>query len=107
MPGILKNLLDRMTSLEQERKALKGKGCGIVVSYQEEGAIQVVKDLMIVLNEMGFWFPPFSFLYAREEELYGEDIRAGAYQLGRNLLLFYRALKEVPAQEWWEREAVD
>ncbi len=100
MPGHLKTFLDRLTSLENVGKLLDGKVAGFVAAAREDGASAVIRDLMLILNDMGFLMPPYAFTYTtrRPPE---QDVWAVRYaqQLGRNLARMLRIRGEEP---WWQ-----
>lgn len=95
MSGRMKNLIDRLTSLENVNKMLDGKIGGFVVTAQEDGAMMTILQLMGTLNDMGFIFPPYAFTYSVNFLDPLKDIEAVEYadRLGRNLVLMHRLVK--------------
>ena len=66
--GHLKNLIDRMTSLENMifidgRSWAEGKVCGIIAVGNDSGAIMAISYLMVTFNSMGFAIPPWALAY--------------------------------------------
>ncbi len=64
--GHLKNLIDRMTSLENVifvsgRSLVEGKVAGFIAVGAESGNIAAISQLMIALNSMGAAIPPWAF----------------------------------------------
>ncbi len=100
LPGHFKTFLDRCTSLENAGKLLDGKVGGVVVSAREGGAIGVIQHLLVILNDMGIWVPPYGFSYVVEKSL-EEDVWAVRYarQLGINLIRAWRLLHDTGP--WW------
>jgi multimeric flavodoxin WrbA len=97
--GLMKNLIDRMTCLEHERKLLDGKVGGILCSYEEEGASTTISQLFLALSDMGLVFPPYAYTYNRGKEL-AEDTVFYAEQLGRNAVKMVRSIKDI---HWWSK----
>ncbi len=99
MSGRMKNLIDRLTSLENVNKMLDGKIGGFVVTAQEDGAMMTILQLMGTLNDMGFMFPPYAFTYSVNYLDPLEDREAVEYaeRLGKNLALMHRL---VHGKEW-------
>lgn len=83
----MKNLIDRLTSLENVNKMLDGKIGGFVVTAQEDGAMMTILQLMGTLNDMGFMFPPYAFTYSVNflDPLDDKEAVEYAIRLGRNL----------------------
>ncbi|MCC6014603.1 MAG: flavodoxin family protein [Desulfurococcaceae archaeon] len=66
--GQLKNLIDRMTSLENMifvsgRSLLEGKVGGFIASGADSGNIAAISYLMVVANSMGILIPPWGLAY--------------------------------------------
>ncbi len=66
--GHLKNLIDRMTSLENMifvsgRSLMEGKVVGLIAVGAESGNVFAVAQLMTTLNSMGAAMPPWAFAY--------------------------------------------
>jgi len=67
--GVMKNLIDRMTCLENmvafgEPSYLEGKVTGAVVVGADTGAIMTGGYLMVTLNSMGTIIPPWAIAYS-------------------------------------------
>jgi multimeric flavodoxin WrbA len=58
--GLVKNFIDRLTSLENNGYLLEGKIFAAVSSAQESGGDEVSHYLISVFNEMGCIIPPFA-----------------------------------------------
>lgn len=101
LPGHLKTFLDRCTSLENIGKLLDGKIGGVIASAQEGGAANVIQHLLLILNDMGLWIPPYGFSYAIGQDLKDDSwaIRY-AQQLGENLERAWRILRDTGP--WWQ-----
>lgn len=95
--GLMKNLIDRMTSLEHKKKSLDGRVGGILCSYEEEGASMTISQLFLTLSDMGLMFPPYAYTYNRGEAV-SPDTEFYAYQLGKNSVLMSRKLDRI---QWW------
>lgn len=95
MSGRMKNLIDRLTSLENVGKMLDGKVGGFVVTAQEDGAMMTILQLMGTLNDMGFLFPPYAFTYSVNflDPLMDKEAVEYALRLGRNLAKMHRLVK--------------
>ncbi|RKZ03455.1 MAG: FMN reductase [Candidatus Hydrothermota bacterium] len=100
--GLMKNFIDRMTSLENAGKLLDGRVAGFVVTGDEDGAMQTVMQLMGPLSEMGFLFPPYPFATSLGFKNVMEDREAleFARRLGRNLYRLAGILKKKDFN-WW------
>jgi multimeric flavodoxin WrbA len=66
--GQLKNMIDRMTSLENMifisgRSLLEGKVGGFIASGADSGNIVTISYLMVVANSMGILIPPWGLAY--------------------------------------------
>ncbi|MCX8208040.1 MAG: flavodoxin family protein [Sulfolobales archaeon] len=66
--GHLKNLIDRMTSLENMifvsgRSLLEGKVSGFIAVGADSGNIMTISYLMVVMNSMGAIVPPWALVY--------------------------------------------
>ncbi len=101
IPGILKDLLDRMTSYENTPvKYFDGKVAVLVASAGEDGATSALIPLMITLNHMGFAFPPFSMTYINGKKHISEDREAVSYarRMGRNIVFY---AEKLGSHKWW------
>lgn len=66
--GQLKNLVDRMTSLENMifvsgRSLMEGKVVGFIAVGADSGNISAISYLMVVMNSMGAIIPPWALAY--------------------------------------------
>lgn len=66
--GPLKDLIDRMTSLENMavvagRSLVEGKPAGFIAVGNDSGAIMTIAYLMVTFNSMGFTIPPWALAY--------------------------------------------
>jgi len=95
--GLMKNLIDRMTSLEHKQKLLDGKVTGILCSYEEEGAANTISQFFLTLSDMGLVFPPYAYTYNRKGEKDPATIFY-AKQLGKNSVRMAKLIKE---KKWW------
>ena len=95
MSGRMKNLIERLTSLENVGKMLDGKIGGFVVTAQEDGAMMTILQLMGTLNDMGFLFPPYAFTYSVNflDPLQDKEAVEYALRLGKNLAKMHRLVK--------------
>ena len=96
--GLMKNLIDRMTSLEHKQKILDGRVGGIICSYEEEGASMAISQLFLALSDMGLLFPPYAYTYNRGKEI-DEMTRHYAVQLGINAVKLFNTIN---GTKWWK-----
>ncbi|MEM2551416.1 MAG: flavodoxin family protein [Sulfolobales archaeon] len=66
--GLLKNLIDRMTSIENMifvsgRSLLEGRAVGFIAVGADSGNIAAISYLMVVMNSMGALIPPWALAY--------------------------------------------
>ncbi|MEM2287535.1 MAG: flavodoxin family protein [Sulfolobales archaeon] len=66
--GLLKNLVDRMTSLENMifisgKSLLEGRVVGFIAVGADSGNIAAISYLMVVMNSMGALIPPWALAY--------------------------------------------
>ncbi len=92
MSGVMKNFIDRLTALENAGKLLDNKVAGFVVAAEEDGATQVISNLMAFANDNGMLITPYSLVYSVGRGSVGKDEEAVLYarRLGQNI---YRMLK--------------
>jgi multimeric flavodoxin WrbA len=95
--ALLKTLLERMTSLENQNAfMLKGKVAGVIVVGEEEGAMLAGSQIIAALNQMGFVIPPLGIIYAhrswRRERIHEALEDAG--MLGVNVVKLAEMLRE-------------
>ncbi len=92
MSGMMKNFIDRLTSLENAGKLLDNKVAGFVVAAEEDGATQTISNLMAFANDNGMLIVPYTLVYSVGRNKISEDEEAVLYarRLGQNI---YRMLK--------------
>jgi len=112
--SLMQRLIERLDSLDEEyhasgRSALYNKVAGIVVTGSEDGALQTMGSIMMVLTWMGFTLPPECAAYwvgevgfppsdDREKLLKNKATEAMAQNLARNLVYYAQLLKEHPLE---------
>ncbi len=91
MSGMMKNFLDRLTSLENAGKLLDNKVAAFVAVAEEDGAAHTISNLMAFANDNGMLIVPYSLVYTTGRRV-KEDEEATFYakRLGHNI---YRMLK--------------
>jgi multimeric flavodoxin WrbA len=91
--GLVKNFIDRLTSLENNGFLLEGKIFSAVSCAQETGGEEVSHYLISVFNEMGCIIPPFAtpFFNANGK---GSWTRKDLFLLGRNIVRLARVIKK-------------
>jgi multimeric flavodoxin WrbA len=92
--GLVKNFIDRLTSLENNGDLLKGKVFAAVSCAEESGGDEVSHYLISVLNEMGCIIPPFATPYFNENEK-GTWQKEELEILGRNIVRLAKAIKKI------------
>jgi multimeric flavodoxin WrbA len=96
MPGVVKNLIDHLTILEDNDFMLEGKVAGCIVYSPEGGEVNVLQNLAMVFNHMGITVPPYCLIFDRGhgEKWVGEDIpmmaRSLAQQVGAQKEMKFR-----------------
>ncbi len=106
--GVVKNLIDRMTSFENMifhtgRSLVEGKVAAVIAVGNDTGAIQAIAWLMAVLNSMGFHIPPWALAYyhSREGEPLNDDQAVmDAVNIGKIVVKAARLLRGAGA--WYE-----
>ena len=90
--GILKNLVDRLTSMENMiyhvgYSLLDGKTVGFIAAGNDTGAITLIAYLMSVFNSMGCLIPPWALAYHHsiENPLENNSAILDAYNVGYNV----------------------
>lgn len=97
--GLLKNLIDRLTSLENMiihsgRSLLEGKVCGFIATGLDSGVMSTISYLMIVMNSMGVVIPPWSMAYTHVDDVTrDENALKDAYNVGYLVTEVIKALK--------------
>jgi multimeric flavodoxin WrbA len=97
--GHMKNLIDRMTCLEHEKKLLDGKVAGLVFNYEDEGASMAISEMFLTLSDMGFLFPPYGYTYNNGRNI-EELTEFYARQMGRNMVRLAELSKD---KRWWQK----
>ena len=98
--GVLKNFIDRLTSLENmifhsSRSLLEGKVAGFIVAGADSGVFMAVAYLMAVVNSMGVIIPPWSMAYTHNNSpLEDEKAIRDAYNVGYLLVETIKAIRE-------------
>lgn len=95
--GILKNLIDRMTSLENMiyhvgRSLLDGKVAGFIAAGEEAGAAQALSWLTLTFNMMGLHIPAWgtAYYHGKDDALANRQAVSDAYNVGRNVVRLLR-----------------
>ncbi|MCY0867693.1 MAG: flavodoxin family protein [Desulfurococcus sp.] len=98
--GVLKNFIDRLTSLEnmifhEGRSLLEGKVAGFIATGLDSGVMMAISYLAVVLNSMGVHIVPWSMAYSHSENI-ADDEQAlrDAYNVGYIVVETARALME-------------
>ncbi len=108
--GHLKNLIDRLTVLENMiyvdgRSWLEGKVVGFIALGNDEGAAAVISNLMIVANSFGMVIPPWALAYYVGEGNALEDpkLLLDAANVGRAVTIMAQVLKglRTPPKVWY------
>ncbi len=111
--GQLKNLIDRLTVLENMiyvdgRSWLEGKVAGFIALGNDEGAASVISNLMITVNSFGMVIPPWALAYYVGEGSALEDIKLllDAANVGRAVTLMSQILKGLrrPPSIWYKAD---
>jgi len=98
-PGVLKNFIDRLTSLENiifhgSRSLLEGKVAGFIAVGADSGILMTIAYLMSVMNSMGVAIPPWSIAYSHSPNpLEDEKALRDAYNVGYLLVETIKALR--------------
>lgn len=103
--GLLKNLIDRLTVLENMiyvdgKSWLEGKVAGFIALGNDEGATMVISHLMSVANSFGMVIPPWALAYYVGEGNALEEIKLlmDAANVGRAVALMAQVLKGLRGQ---------
>lgn len=110
--SLMQRAIERLDALDEEyhasgRSALYNKVAGIVITGSEDGALQVMGSIMMVLTWMGFTLPPECAAYwvgevgfppsgDREKRLRNPATPAMARNMARNLVYYAQLLKAHP-----------
>ncbi len=92
LSGIMKNFIDRLTSMENMifitgRSLLEGKVAGLIATGNDSGTILALAHMMIVLNSMGVHIPAWAIAYHHSMDDVTEDDQAvlDSYNVGYNV----------------------
>ncbi|MEP6570084.1 MAG: NAD(P)H-dependent oxidoreductase [Acidobacteriota bacterium] len=112
--SLMQRAIERFDALDEEyhasgRSALYNKVAGIVVTGSEDGALQTMGSIMMVLTWMGFTLPPECAAYwvgevglppadDREKRRKNQATKAMAKNLARNLVYYAQLLREHPLE---------
>ncbi|ADI31743.1 flavodoxin family protein [Staphylothermus hellenicus] len=109
VPGKLKNLIDRMTSMENMiihtgRSLLEGKVAGFIAVGNDSGSILEIAYLMVVMNSMGIHIPPWALAYhhSPKEVLNDEQAVRDSYNVGFIVTIAAKMLKE--RKQWYKND---
>ncbi len=109
--GVLKNFIDRLTSMEnmvihKGYSLLDGKVAGFITVGDDTGAIETIAYLMSVFNSMGVHIPPWSLAYhhSKMDVLENKDALLDAYNVGYNVVV---AAEKLMGKIEWYRTNVD
>ncbi len=109
--GLLKNLIDRMTSMENMivhtgRSLLEGRHAGFIAVGSDSGSIMAIAYMMVVLNSMGVNIPPWALAYHHTPSDVLEDEQAvrDSYNIGYNLV---KAAEKITHKQQWYRAGID
>jgi len=61
--GLMKNFIERLTSLENNGYLLEGKAVGFVAAAEESGGDEAIMVLVETMNAMGLITPPYSTIF--------------------------------------------
>ncbi len=105
--GQLKNLIDRLTSMENMifhvgRSLLDGKVAGFLAVGNDSGSITAISYLMVTFNSMGVHIPPWALAYhhSKADILDNREAILNAYNVGYNVV---KAAKKVSSIIKWYR----
>ena len=112
--SLMQRVIERFDALDEEyhasgRSALYNKVAGIVVTGSEDGALQTMGSIMMVLTWMGFTLPPECAAYwvgevgfppadDREKRLKNQATKTMAKNMARNLVYYAQLLKDHPLE---------
>ena len=98
--GVLKNLFDRMTSLENMvyhvgRSLLDGKVAGVLAAGEEAGAATALSWAVFTLVNMGFHVPAWgtAYYHGRGDVLDDKQAVSDAYNVGVNVVRLVKLLR--------------
>ncbi len=86
--GVLKNFIDRLTSLENMidhvgKSLLEGKVAGFIAAGSDSGVMMAISYMVVAFNSMGVHIVPWSMAYTHSQDP-TEDVQAmmDAYNVG-------------------------
>ena len=110
--SLMQRVIERMDALDEQysatgRSAIKGKVAGIVITGSEDGALNVMGSIMMVMSWLGFTLPPECAAYwvgevgqptseDRDKRLRNMATMHMAKGLAQNLVYYARLLKAHP-----------
>ncbi|MCX8188383.1 MAG: NAD(P)H-dependent oxidoreductase [Nitrososphaeria archaeon] len=108
--GQLKNLIDRLTSMENMiihvgRSLLDGKVAGFLAVGNDSGSITAISYLMVTFNSMGVHIPPWALAYhhSKTNILDNKEAILNSYNVGYNVT---KAAKKVSDIIKWYRSDI-
>ena len=109
--GVLKNLFDRMTSLENMiyhsgRSLVDGKVAGVLAAGEEAGASTALSWSVFTLINMGFHVPAWgtAYYHGRGDVLDDKQAVSDSYNVGLNVVRLVKVLRgEEAGNEPWYR----
>ena len=113
MSGVMKNLIDRLTALENmifiDGKCwMEGKVAGFIAAGNDTGSIAVIQNLMSILNSMGAIIPPWALAYYASTGLVEEkdNVILDSANIGRSMALMIRCIKGIDCNinKWYDSE---
>jgi multimeric flavodoxin WrbA len=106
--GVLKNLFDRMTSLENMiyhvgRSLLDGKVAGVIAVGEEAGAAMALSWALLTLVNMGFHIPAWgtTYYHGKGDVLEDKQAVSDAYNLGLNIVRATKRLRGSNEAPWY------
>jgi len=111
-PGHLKNLIDRLTCLEnmafvEGRSWAEGKVAGLIAAGGDSGNISTIGYLMVVLNSMGFLIPPWALAYyvGEGDPLERQESVSDAANVGALVVRLAKLIRGI--EEWYDPKLLD
>jgi len=108
-PGQLKNLIDRMTTLEnmifiEGKSWIEGKIAGIIAVSAEAGAMMAISYLISVLNSMGCLIPPWALAYHQNtnDALENKQAITDAANIGKIITETTNIIKKNHTNKWYD-----
>lgn len=107
--GQLKNLIDRMTTLENMifidgKSWIEGKIAGVIAVGAESGAIMTISYLITVLNSMGCLIPPWALAYHQDtkDALENQQAIIDAANIGKIIVETTNIIKKHNTHKWYD-----